>query len=126
MLAAVTGAGLDASDARAVVAGCRLAHQLGTPLAPVLDGISQLIDEQAELAGERAATAAGPRSSIRVMTWLPLACVGVGVAMGADPVHVLLSDGPGRAVLATGAALLWGGHRWARALVRSAERAGRA
>lgn len=122
--AVLTGAGLEASDARAVVAGCRLALELGAPLAPVLEGIAELIDEQAELAGERAAAAAGPRSSIRVMTGLPLVCVGVGAAMGADPVHVLLDDGPGRVAFAVGAALLWGGRRWARALVRSAERAG--
>ena len=122
--AVLTGAGLEASDARAVVAGCRLALELGAPLAPVLEGIAELIDEQAELAGERAAAAAGPRSSIRVMTGLPLVCVGVGAAMGADPLRVLLDDGPGRVAFAVGAALLWGGRRWARALVRSAERAG--
>ena len=125
-LADVIGAGIRPADARAVVSGCRLAHQLGAPLAPVLEGIGVLLDEQAELAGERAVTAAGPRSSIRVMTWLPLACIGVGVAMGADPVHVMLAGGPGRVALASGALLLSGGHRWARALVRSAERAGRA
>ncbi len=122
----VIGAGISPGDAHAVVSGCRLAHQLGAPLAPVLEGIGVLLDEQAELAGDRAATAAGPRSSIRVMTWLPLACLGVGAAMGADPVHVLLTGGPGRVAFATGALLLWTGHRWARALVRSAERAGRA
>ena len=125
-LADVIDTGVRPADARAVVAGCRLAHQLGAPLAPVLEGIAVLLDEQAELSGERAAIAAGPRSSIRVMTWLPLACIGAGAAMGADPVHVVLADGPGRAALAAGALLLWSGHRWARVLVRSAERAGRA
>ncbi len=124
-LAEVIDAGLRPADARAVVAGCRLAHQLGAPLAPVLEGIGGLLDEQAELAAERAATAAGPRSSIRVMTWLPAACLAAGAAMGADPVHVVVAGGPGRLALAVGALLLWSGHRWARALIRAAERAGR-
>lgn len=125
-LAEVIGAGLRPADARAVVSGCRLAHQLGAPLAPVLEGIGVLLDEQAEQAAERAATAAGPRSSIRVMTWLPAGCLVAGTAMGADPVGVVVAGGPGRVALAAGALLLWSGHRWSRALIRSAEQAGQA
>ena len=117
-------AGVSASQGRAVIAACELAREIGTPLAPVLDGITEAIGDESELVGERAAAMAGPRTSARVLTWLPLLGLGLGALMGADPVAVLRGGGWGTVSMVTGVGLMWVGRRWTATLVRAAQRAG--
>ena len=108
----------------AVVAAARVADELGAPLAAVLDQVAAAIAAQAEAAADVAAALAAPRSSARVLAWLPAAGLLLGMALGADPVGVLLGGGLGTASGVAGVALLLVGRRWTSALLRRAERAG--
>lgn len=108
----------------AVVAAARVADQLGAPLATVLDQVAAAITAQAEAAADVEAALAGPRSSARVLAWLPLLGVLLGTALGADPVGVLLGGGPGTVAGVLGLVLVLVGRWWSRSLLRRAGRAG--
>lgn len=112
------------SEAAAVDAAGVLAASLGAPLAQVLERIASGLAAAAEADGERRAALAGPRATARVLTGLPVLGVGLGVAVGADPVGVLLGGGFGTAALVVGVALLLIGRWWIGRLVRAAARAG--
>ena len=111
------------AQAAAVVAAGRLAAELGTPLASVLERVAAGLVSEAEAASERSAALAGPRSTARVLTGLPALGLVLGAAVGADPVGVLLDAGVGTASLGLGIGLMLLGRWWVSLLVRSAARA---
>jgi tight adherence protein B len=115
----------DREQAAVVVAAGRLAADLGTPLAPLLDLVVHQLAAQAEAEGERRAALAGPRATARVLTWLPVLGVLLGTAVGADPVAVLLDAGVGTSALLAGLMLLMLGRVWSARLARVAADAGR-
>lgn len=115
---------LGARDARAVAAAARLTTELGTPLADTLDHVGRAMDAAARAAAERDAALAGPAASARVLLWLPAAGLGLGWALGADPLGVLLGSTAGWTALAAAGALLGVGRRWTRGLVTAARRSG--
>jgi tight adherence protein B len=92
------------------VTGCGLAEPVHRVLAA----------HRAEqrLRRELAAQLAGPTATARLLTALPAAGVGMGMALGAAPVDFLL--GPGRPCLLAGLALLALGMRWTRSMTRAA------
>lgn len=122
--------------ARAVPAGPRadavagahtavaVADRLGTPVADVLECCAQGLAEAEEGAGQRRTAMAAPRATARLLAWLPLAGLGLGVLLGVDPVAVFADAGLGTACLLLGLVLMALGRRWSAALVRRAERAG--
>ncbi|HEX5331694.1 MAG TPA: type II secretion protein F [Cellulomonas sp.] len=112
--------------AEAVVAAGRLAASLGAPLAPVLDRVAESIVADDEVDGERRAALSGPRSTATLLGWLPLLGIGLGFALGADPVGVVLRGGAGTTSAVIGGALLIGGRRWTARLVSRAMLAGSA
>ena len=112
------------SQAAAVVAAGDLARVLGAPLAQVLERVAEGLVAEEEADGERRAALAGPRATGRVLTGLPLLGVGLGAAVGADPLGVLLGGGIGSLALVAGVGLLGVGRWWIARLVRTAARAG--
>lgn len=110
----------DASQARAVVAACRLAQQVGAPIAPVLDSIVATLVAAAESAAERDTALASPRSTARLLLWLPAAGAVVATVLGAGPVQLLLGGGPAVLAPVAGGLLLAAGRWWTRRLVRAA------
>lgn len=108
--------------AAAVAAAARLSDELGAPLAAVLDrvGVGLAADEECE--GERIAALAGPRATAQVLAWLPLLGLLLGVALGADPVAVVLDGGVGTAAAVCGVGLVLLGRWWTKALLARAER----
>ena len=110
------------------VAGARtavaVADRLGTPVADVLECCAQGLAEAEEGAGQRRTAMAAPRATARLLAWLPLAGLGLGVLLGVDPVTVFADAGPGTVSLLLGLALMVLGRKWSAALVRRAERAG--
>jgi len=113
-----------AATARAVVAACRLAADVGAPLAAVLDEVAATIAADAEARAERDAALAGPRATSRVLLWLPAVGVLLGYVLGADPLATALDGGVGTAGLAVGVLLLVAGRAWSRRLVARARTAG--
>lgn len=110
----------DASQARAVVAACRLAQQVGAPIAPVLDSIVATLVAAAESAAERDTALASPRSTARLLLWLPAAGAVVATVLGAGPVQLLLGGGPAVLAPVAGGLLLAVGRWWTRRLVQAA------
>ena len=82
-----------AQRVRAVLAAARLSDDLGAPLAGVLERIASAVAADEEADGERQAALAGPRSTARVLAWLPLLGVALGALLGADPVAVMSPAG---------------------------------
>ncbi|MCB7135251.1 type II secretion system F family protein [Cellulosimicrobium marinum] len=138
--AAVTGAPADAAGAprvaalaphvggeptaRAVVAACRLAAEVGAPLATVLDEVAAAVAADAEARAERDAALAGPRATTRVLLWLPAVGVVLGYVLGADPVASALDGGVGTLGVLTGVLLLLAGRTWSAKLVDRARAVG--
>ncbi|WP_163544638.1 type II secretion protein F [Occultella kanbiaonis] len=123
-LAERVGHGADEAQVAGAIAACRIAHRVGTPLADVLERCASGLVESAEAASARRAALAGPRSTARLLAWLPLAGVLLGTGLGADPLGVLLGGGIGGWCLVLGVGLVVVGRRWVATLVRRAERAG--
>ncbi len=124
-LSSLTAATGDEGAAAAVHAAARLALELGAPAAPVLDAVLRTMEEDADAAVRRATALAGPAASARVLAWLPVLGLALGVALGVNPLAVLLDPGRGWVLLAGGAATGALGRLWSRRLVRSAAAAGR-
>jgi tight adherence protein B len=63
---------------------------------------------------------AGPLATARLVGWLPVAGLGLGMLMGVDVVGTLLGGMLGWAILVAGVGLLLGGRLWTRSLTRRA------
>ncbi len=120
-LAVVLGA---APPAAAVTAACRLAYEVGAPLAEVLEQVGRSIAAEAESRADRETALAGPRATARVLLWLPLAGVLLSFALGANPVAAASDGGLGTAGLVVGVMFLFGGRRWSARLIERARTAG--
>jgi tight adherence protein B len=66
------------------------------------------------------AALAGPKASAKLVTLLPVVAIGFGVVLGFETAAVLLGNPLGIVCLLVGAALLWAGARWNRALAAKA------
>lgn len=108
----------------AMGAATRLAEQLGVPLADVLDRCASGVAAAGRAETARRVALAGPTSTARLLSGLPLLGVLLGVALGADPVAALLDAGVGTAAGLAGIGLLVLGHRWVSLLVARARAAG--
>ncbi len=110
--------------ATGVVAACRVAVELGAPLAPVLERAASTIEAESTAEAEADAALAGPRQTVRLLTWLPLWGVLLGLVVGASPVRVLLDGGVGSSCLACGVVCSVGGRWWIRRLLARTRAAG--
>jgi tight adherence protein B len=103
-----------------LAAAWRLADETGCGLAEPARRVLVVARAEERLRRELAAQLAGPTATARLLAALPAAGVGMGVALGADPLGFLLGPGSGRACLAAGLALLLLGWRWTRSLTAAA------
>src|SRR5699024_4261751 len=114
---------------RDAVAGARaavgVAERLGAPVDDVLECCAQGRSEAEEAARQRKTALAAPKATARLLTWLPLAGLGLGMVLGVDPIAVFTDGAAGTACFVLALVLTWVGRRWSTALVRQAERAGR-
>ncbi|MFI5607111.1 type II secretion system F family protein [Amycolatopsis sp. NPDC051903] len=93
-----------------------LARRHGLPIADTLDATRRDTDAATAFARRLHAKMAGPRMSATVLTALPVVCLAMGQAIGADPLTVLTRTLLGQLFLVTGAVLIWAGTAWSRAL----------
>lgn len=112
------------ATAQALVAACRLAVEVGAPLASVLDEVAASVAADAEARAERDAALAGPRATARVLLWLPAVGVLLGYVLGADPLGTATDGGLGTAGVLLGLVLLLAGRTWSARLVERARSAG--
>lgn len=105
------------------LAGClEVSRHAGIPLAGLLDRLADALEEGQDAHQAREAAAAGPRSTARLLGFLPLAGIGMSAGLGASPAE-LLSGPVGWLVVGTGGGLAVIGHLWTRALIRRSEAA---
>jgi Flp pilus assembly protein TadB len=111
---------LGARHAEAVVAATRLALDVGAPLGRVLEQVAGTLVAEAESRAERDAALAGPRTTGRLLMWLPIAGGFLGWALGADPVATATDGGIGTVAVGLGLVLLVAGRVWTDRLVAAA------
>ncbi len=97
-----------------VAAAWQVADATGAPLADLLDRLDTDLRGLERVRLAAAAHAAGTRATAGLLAVLPVAGIGVGYGMGADPLHVLLHTPVGAAcagvaVLLQLAGLVWTG-----------------
>ncbi len=113
----------DGPAAATVRAAERLARELGSPLAEVLDEVASGVSDDESAEAERRAAIAGPAATARVLVWLPVGGLVLGLALGADLLGIAFDGRIGSASVVVGLASLAVGRGWTRLLVRVAERA---
>ena len=99
----------------------RVVADTGGGLAAVVDRVASGARADAAVRREVVAPLAGPRATAALLAGLPLAGVGLGVALGADPLGFLLGGRPGRICLLAGAVLVAAGTAWTDAIAARAE-----
>ncbi|WP_223913604.1 hypothetical protein [Arthrobacter sp. NicSoilC12] len=99
------------------------AEASGCPLADVLARFAAHLETEDDAEAARQTALAGPRATVRLLTWLPLSGLGLGLLLGVDPVATLLGTPWGLAALAAGVALTAVGRLWSARLVRAAAEA---
>jgi tight adherence protein B len=123
------GSGAAAPDRAAVrerrawieLAACfDIAEASGSPLADVLARFAAQLEAEDDAEAARETAFAGPRATVRLLSWLPVLGLGLGMALGVDPIHVLLGEPAGLGALAAGVSLTAAGRIWSAKLVRSA------
>jgi tight adherence protein B len=101
-----------------------VAEASGCPLADVLTRFAAQLEAEDDAEAARQTALAGPRATVRLLSWLPILGLGLGMALGVDPMNILLGEPAGIAALAAGFILTAAGRIWSARLVRAA--AGRA
>lgn len=97
-----------------------IAEASGCPLAELLTRFAAQLDAEDDADAARQTALAGPRATVRLLTWLPFLGLGLGMMLGVDPLGTLLGTPLGGTALAAGIALTLAGRLWSARLVRSA------
>ncbi|MBF0815009.1 pilus assembly protein TadB [Microbacterium paludicola] len=106
---------------RDVAAAWDIAATVGAPLADCLRSIAAALRDAREAQDDVRIALAEPAGTARLMTWLPLAGLLLGAALGFDVLGVLFTHPVGIACLLVGAGLLLLARGWTRRLVRTAQ-----
>jgi tight adherence protein B len=105
---------------RRLDAACEVSERLGAPLADLLDRVEADLRATERARTSVAAQTSGARASTLLLALLPLAGVGLGYTMGADPLRILLHTPVGAACLVAALGLQCAGLSWTARLCRSA------
>jgi tight adherence protein B len=101
-----------------------IAEASGCPLADVLARFAAQLEVEDDAEAARQTALAGPKATVSLLTWLPLMGLGLGIALGVDPLAILIGTPMGMAALAAGVGLTVAGRIWSARLVRAAAGAG--
>ena len=103
------------------IAAClEVCESSGAPVAAVLNRLALTIESDFDAAALRETALAGPRATVRLLGWLPFIGLGLGIAMGVDPLSVLFGSPVGWAVLCAGLLFTVTGRMWSAALISHA------
>lgn len=105
---------------RPLAATWRVATAVGAPLAESLRAVAAAVRDAQECRDEVRVALAEPAATARLMAWLPLVSIGLGVALGFDTIGVLTGSPIGIGCLIAGLALMIVARVWTRALTRRA------
>ncbi len=99
----------------------RMSESAGAPFATSLERAAEHAEERIDALLGRQSALAAPRATGRILSWLPLLGLGLGVLMGSDPVGVLTGSILGALTGLLGLGLAFAGRRWTAVLVHRAE-----
>lgn len=94
----------------------------GAPVATVFERLARYLETEIDLSQQRETALSGPRTTGRILSWLPLLGLGLGALMGTDPLGVLLGSWAGAFTGLLGLLLALSGHRWTHHLISAAEK----
>ncbi len=97
-----------------------VAEASGCPLADVLTRFAAQLEAEDDAEAARQSALAGPRATVRLLSWLPVLGLVLGTLLGVDPIMILLRDPAGLLAFATGVVLTAAGRVWSARLVRAA------
>ncbi|KQR23366.1 type II secretion system F family protein [Microbacterium sp. Leaf151] len=115
--AVLAEAGVSWTDVAAVWS---VAVHTGAPLADTLRAVGGALRDATEVAADVSVALAEPAATAKLLGWLPVLGVPMGMALGFDSVGILLSDPAGMACLASGSTLIVIAQSWSRRLLRRA------
>jgi tight adherence protein B len=117
LLAAIEAQGGPWKD---LAAAWDIATTVGAPLADVLRMIAETLRDAASAADDVRIALAEPAGTARLLLWMPVAGLLLGLALGFDTVGVVFSQPIGAVCVATGALLVLLSRAWTRTLLRRA------
>lgn len=97
-----------------------VAEASGCPLADVLTRFASQLEAEDDAGDARQTALAGPKATVRLLTWLPVFGLGLGMVLGVDPLGILTANGIGLAAFAVGIVLTIAGRIWSSRLVLAA------
>ncbi|WP_159707071.1 type II secretion system F family protein [Arthrobacter sp. 18067] len=92
----------------------------GCPLADLLTRFAAQLEAEEDAEAARQTALAGPKATVRLLSWLPVFGLVLGMALGVDPLGILLDNILGVATFAAGILLTVVGRVWSSRLVASA------
>ncbi|SDX38369.1 tight adherence protein B [Arthrobacter sp. cf158] len=103
------------------MAAClEVAECSGCPLAGLLARFAAQLEAEEDAEAARQTALAGPKATVRLLSWLPVFGLVLGMALGVDPLGILLENIVGIATFAAGLLLTVAGRVWSSRLVTSA------
>lgn len=105
---------------REVAVAWRVAETVGAPLAPSLRRFADALREAQQSRDDVAVALADPAATAKLVAWLPLVAIVLGVALGFD-VTATFGNPLGIACVVSGIALMLAARAWTRRLVRRAQ-----
>ncbi|WP_285136034.1 type II secretion system F family protein [Microbacterium sp. lyk4-40-TSB-66] len=115
--AVLAAAGVSWTDVAAIWS---VAVHTGAPLADTLRAVGGALRDATEVAADVAVALAEPAATAKLLSWLPLLGVPMGMALGFDSVGILFSDPAGMVCLAVGTTLIVVARSWSRRLTHRA------
>ncbi|WP_307825201.1 type II secretion system F family protein [Streptomyces sp. M2CJ-2] len=112
-----------AEGLRGLAACWRVAVDQGAGLAAGLDRLEAALRAERDRRGDLRAQLAGARATAVMLAGLPVLGLGLGAALGADPLHILLHTASGFGCLVAGGVLEGLGLWWVLRIMRGAEEA---
>ncbi|MDP9936165.1 tight adherence protein B [Paenarthrobacter nicotinovorans] len=97
-----------------------VAEASGCPLADLLTRFSAQLEAEEDAEAARQTALAGPKATVRLLSWLPLFGLVLGMILGVDPLGILLGNPWGVATFAAGLLLTVAGRIWSSTLVAAA------
>lgn len=103
-----------------VAVAWRVAETVGAPLAPSLRRFAEALRDAQQTRDDVAVALADPAATARLVAWLPLVAIVLGIALGFDVVRSLTQPA-GIACVVAGLALMLVARRWSSRLVARAQ-----
>lgn len=97
-----------------------IAEASGCPLADILTRFAAQLEAEDDADAARQTALAGPKATVKLLTWLPFLGLALGTALGVDPLEILLGNPYGITALVAGLVLTVAGRAWSARLVLQA------